>query len=170
MQFHVGDKVVHPVHGVGIIKTFSKEMFSGARTQDYYQVTAGKATLWVPVDDQGGTVLRKIAPKESLNECRRLLRHQPVPLDRDRKIRGVELVRLMKDKLLPALCETVRDLQAHGQQTPLGRTESDLLKKTFKALCDEWAAADGVTTQTALGEIESLLQEGHPKLLVARRV
>jgi hypothetical protein len=52
----------------------------------------------------------------------------------------------------------------------LGRTESDLLKKTFKALCDEWAAADGVTTQTALGEIESLLQEGHPKLLVARRV
>jgi CarD family transcriptional regulator len=170
MQFHVGDKVVHPVHGVGTIKTFSKELFSGARTQDYYQVTAGKATLWVPVNEQGSTVMRKIAPKESLNECRRLLRHQPVPLDRDRKIRGVEIARLMKDKLLPALCETVRDLQAHSQQTPLGRTESDLLKKIFKALCDEWAAADGVTSQTALGEIESLLQEGHHKLPVARGV
>lgn len=160
MQFQIGDRVVHPVHGVGTIKTFSKQLFIGEKVQEYYQVIAGTATVWVPINDQGSTVLRKIAAKESLNECRRLLKRHPGPLDRDRKIRGLELAQLLKDKLLPALCETVRDLKAYSQQTHLGITESELLKKTFKALCDEWAASDGVTAKIALGEIESLLQQG----------
>ena len=161
MQFQIGDKVVHPVHGVGTIKTFSKQEFFGDQTKEYYQVIAGTATVWVPINDQGFTVLRKIAPKESLNECRRLLRRHPVALDRDRKIRGLELAHLLKDRKLPDLCETVRDLQAHSQQKPLGSTESELLRKTLKALSEEWAACDGVTASTAMGEIESLLHEGH---------
>jgi CarD family transcriptional regulator len=160
VQFQIGDRVVHPVHGVGTVKTFSKQVFFGDKTQDYYQVIAGTATVWVPVNDQGSTVLRKIAAKESLNECRRLLKRHPIPLDRDRKVRGLELAHLLKDKSLPDLCETVRDLQAHSHQMPLGVIESDLLKKTFKALCDEWAASDNVTSSIALGEIESLLQQG----------
>ncbi|MBI5305720.1 MAG: hypothetical protein HY868_26565 [Chloroflexi bacterium] len=159
MQFQIGDMVVHPVHGVGTIMTFSKQQLF-EKAYDYYQVIAGNVTVWVPINDQGTTVLRKIASKESLNECRKLLRRRPVPLDRDRKIREVEIAHLLKGRLLPALCETVRDLKAHSQQKPLGRIEGELLKKAFKALCDEWAASDGVTPKTALGEIESLLQEG----------
>lgn len=161
MQFQIGDRVVHPVHGVGTIKTFSKQLFLGEQAREYYQVMVGATTVWVPLNEQGSTVLRKIAAKGSLDECRRLLKRHPIPLDRDRKIRELELARLLKGKLLPALCETVRDLMAHSQQVPLGRTEGDLLKKTFKALCEEWAASDGVTAAIALGEIESLLQAGH---------
>lgn len=161
MQFQIGDSVVHPVYGVGIIKTFSKQLILGEKAHEYYQVIAGKAIVWVPTNDQGSTVLRKVAPKESLAECRKLLRRQPVPLDRDRKIREIELAHLLKDKLLPALCATVRDLKAYGRQIPLGRIEGDLLKKTFKSLCEEWAASDGVTAAIAVDEIESLLEEGH---------
>ena len=160
MQFEIGDSVVHPVYGVGTIKSFSKRLIIGETAQEYYQVITGKSTIWVPTNDQGSTILRKVAPKASLNECRDVLRHQPVPLDQDRKIREVELTNLLKGKLLPALCKTVRDLRARSRQIPLGRIESDLLKKTFKALCDEWAAIEGVSATIALGEIESLLREG----------
>ena len=160
MQFQIGDMVVHPVYGVGTIKTSPNDYYSVKKSHEYYQVIAGESTLWVPINDQGSTILRKIAAKASLNECRKLLKRNPVPLNRDRKIRELEIARLLKDRLLPALCETVRDLQAHSRQTPLGRIEGDLLKKTFKALCDEWAASENVTSAIALGEIESLLQEG----------
>ncbi|MBI5032700.1 MAG: hypothetical protein HZB51_19425 [Chloroflexi bacterium] len=163
MHFEIGESVVHPVHGVGTIKSFSKRLILGETAQEYYQVITGKSIIWVPTNDQGSTVLRKVAPKASLNECRGILRHQPVPLDRNRKIRELELAHLLKDKLLPALCTTVRDLRAHSRQTPLGRIESDLLRKTFKALCDEWAAIEGVSAVIALGEIESLLGEGDKK-------
>lgn len=116
--------------------------------------------LWIPINDQGSTVLRKIAPKASLNQCRELLKRQPKPLDRDHKKRRLEITHRLNDRLLPALCETVRDLKAHSQQMPLGRTESELLQKTFKSLCAEWAAAEGVSAETALSEIEALLQKG----------
>ncbi len=158
MQFQVGDKVVHPVHGVGIIKTFSKQLLSGEKVREYYQVIAGTATVWVPINDQGFAALRKIAPKESLMECRRLLRGHPVPLNQDRQLRQLEIAKRLKGRLLPELCEMVRDLRARSRQKPLGLTEDNLLRKIYKALCDEWAATDGVSAQTALYEIESLLQ------------
>jgi CarD family transcriptional regulator len=159
MQFQVGDRVVHPVHGVGIIKTFSKQLMSGEKAYEYYQVVTGTTTVWVPINDNGFVGLRKIASKESLNECRRLLREHPVPLNQDRQLRQLEIAKRLKGRLLPEVCEMVRDLRARSRQKPLGITEDNLLRKIYKALCDEWAAVDGVTTQTALYEIESLLQE-----------
>ena len=159
MQFQMGEKVVHPVYGVGTITTLSKQQFFGEKAYEYYQVVIGTATIWVPINDQGSTVLRKIAPKESLNECRRVLKSHPVALNQDRKKRELELAHLLKDKLPPALCETVSALRARSKQKTLGITENNLLKKTLQALGGEWAASDGVTVQTALGEIESLLQE-----------
>lgn len=161
MQFQIGDRVVHPVYGVGTVKTLTKQRFAGEQMRQYYEVATGGPTVWVPINEQGSTVLRGIAPKDSLNECRRLLRSRPVPFAKDRQMRQLEIASRLRGGLLPALCEMVRDLRAQSQQRPLGATEDGLLRKTFKALCDEWAASDGVTDQTALHEIESLLQGIH---------
>ena len=161
MQFQIGDQVVHPVYGVGTVKTLTKQRFAGEKMRQYYEVATGGPTVWVPINEQGSTVLRKIALKKSLGACRQLLSSDPIPLDKDRKTRQLEIAMRLKGGLLPALCEMVRDLRAQSQRRPLGITEDDLLRKTFKALCDEWAASDGVTAQTALHEIESLLQGMH---------
>jgi len=161
MHFQIGDQVVHPVYGVGTVKTLTKQRFAGEKMRQYYEVATRGPIVWVPINEQGSTVLRGIASKHSLSECRRLLTSHPIPLDRDRKRRQLEIANRLKGSLLPALCEMVRDLRAQSQRKPLGVTEDTLLRKTFKALCDEWAASDGVTAQTALHEIESLLQGIH---------
>ena len=158
MQFQIGDQVVHPVYGVGTIRTLTKQRFGGEKMRQYYEVATSGPVVWVPINEQGATVLRGIASKQSLGGCRQLLSSDPVPLDKDRKIRQLEIATRLKGGLLPALCEMVRDLRAQSQRKPLGITEDNLLRKTYKALCDEWAASDGVTAQTALHEIESLLQ------------
>lgn len=162
MQFQIGDRVVHPVYGVGTVKTLTKQRFSGEKLRKYYEVATHGPTVWVPIDDEGSTVLRGIAPKNSLNECRRVLMGRPVPFAKDRQIRQLEIANRLKGQLLPALCEIVRDLRAQSQQRPLGVAEDNLLRKTYKALCDEWAASEGVSDRTALHEIEFLLQGMHP--------
>jgi RNA polymerase-interacting CarD/CdnL/TRCF family regulator len=159
MQFHIGDRVVHPVYGVGTIKTHTQQRFAGEKMRKYYEVATRGPTVWVPIDEEGSTVLRGVALKDSLDECRRLLSDRPVPFAKDRHVRQLEIANRLKGKMLPALCEIVRDLRAQRQQKPLGATENDLLRKSFQALCDEWAASDGVTHQIALHEIESLLQD-----------
>jgi len=150
------------VHGVGTVKTFSKQRFVGAKAQRYYEVTNPRLTVWVPINEQGLTVLRGVASKNNLKSCRRLLKSPPVPLGKSSKTRKHEIESRSEVRLLPSLCRLVRDLSAESRQKPLGRIESELLRKSFKALCDEWAASDGVTSQSALDEIESLLQQAHP--------
>ncbi len=162
MQFQIGDQVVHPVHGVGTVANFSKQRFAGAKAQRYYVVTSRRFTVWAPVNEQGLSVLRGVASKNSLKSCRRLLKSPPVPLGKNPQMRKREIAHRLKDRLLPSLCRLVRDLRAESRQKPLGPAESELLQKTFQALSDEWAASDGVTSQSALVEIESLLRGAHP--------
>lgn len=169
MKFQIGDQVVHPVHGVGTITTFSNQRFVGDIARSYYQVKNQRVTVWVPVDDQGLSVLRGIASKDSLKDCRRLLKSPAVALVKNRQVRQHDTVQPMENKSLPALCKIVRDLRAVSRQKPLGSTDSELLHKTSQALCDEWAAAEGVTSQFALAEIEALLQSKSPSQLSAIR-
>jgi CarD family transcriptional regulator len=163
MKFQIGDRVVHPIHGVGTVMRLTKQQFGEVTARQYYEVNAGahSTQLWVPIDEQGFATLRGIASKHSLGECRRLLSSAPVPLDKDRKIRQLEIAARLKGGLLPALCEMVRDLRGRSHQMPLGATEETLLRKISKSLCEEWAASDGVTPASALCEIEDLLQTSH---------
>jgi CarD family transcriptional regulator len=160
MQFQIGDRVVHPIHGVGTVTRLSEQQFGGDKARHYYEVTAGahSTRLWVPIDDHGVATLRGIASKRSLGECRRLLSSAPVALDKDRKIRQIEIAERLKSGLLPALCEMVRDLRARSQKIPLGTTEETLLRRISKSLCEEWAASDETSPANALCEIEDLLQ------------
>ncbi|MCL4394455.1 MAG: hypothetical protein M1482_06600 [Chloroflexi bacterium] len=160
MEFQIGEHVVHPVYGVGTVKTLTHQRFAGGKMREYYEVVSGGVTVWVPVNEEGFTVLRRIAAKESLGECRRVLKGRPVPFAVDRQKRQLEIAARMKGRMLPALCEIVRDLRAQGRLKPLGIAEDGLLRKTFKALCEEWAASEGVNDQAAIREIESLLQGG----------
>ncbi len=159
MRFQVGDQVVHPVYGVGTVKACTEQQFAGDETRRYYQVVTSGPTLWVPIDGQGGTVLRGIASRSTLDECRKLLISTPVAFDRNRKVRQMEIAARMKDGSLPSLCTMIRDLTAQRWAKSLGTNEERLLEKATKALSEEWAASAGVSPVNALREIEGLLQK-----------
>jgi CarD family transcriptional regulator len=161
VQFQIGDQVIHPVHGVGTVKTLTEQQFGVAPARSYYEVATPRGpTVWVPIDEQGHTVLRRIASKACLAECRGLLLEDPIPFNSDRPTRQVEISTRLKGGLLPALATTVRDLRARSRGVPLGATENALLKRISKALCDEWAASKGITIHAAEREVEELLLEG----------
>ncbi len=159
MQFQVGDRVVHRVHGVGTVKSITRQQFVGDEALPYYEVVTGAATVWVPVDTQGLPRLRAIVSKASLAACRRLLISDPVPLDKKHKLRQVEITTRLKDGSLPARCAMIRDLRAHGRNKPLGETEDALLRRISTAVRDEWAASEGIAVNMAMIEIEALLDK-----------
>lgn len=160
MQFVIGDQVVHPLYGVGTVRTVSVQRFGAGQARQYYEVAMQVTTVWVPINEQGSSILREIASKHMLVECRRLLSSAPVPFDANPKMRQLEITARLQGGLLPALCRTVRDLRARGLNAPLPPTEDRVLKRIYKILGEEWAASDGVSTETARHEIEGLLQEG----------
>ncbi|MBI4786585.1 MAG: hypothetical protein HY782_06020 [Chloroflexi bacterium] len=160
MQFKIGEQVVHPVFGVGTVKTYTEQQFAGDQARYYYEVATSGPTVWVPINAQGSTVLRRISSKATLDECRSVLTSKPLTLDKNRQMRQLELATRLKDGSLTARCEIVRDLTAESRRKPLGANDGLLLKKVTKVLSEEWAAAEGVTTTRAVHEIEDLLQAG----------
>ncbi len=154
MEFRVGDRVVHSIHGVGTVKSIKRQQFAGDKPSPYYEVVTAASTVWVPASLEGAK-LRAVASQASLAECRRLLLRDPIPLDKSLKVRQLEISTRLKDTSLAARCALLRDLRARGWAKPLGETEDALLKRISAVVYDEWAASAGVAANAAVVEVEN---------------
>jgi CarD family transcriptional regulator len=160
MSFKVGEFVVHPAHGVGKIVRLEEKQFSAAPAQMYYVVVTPKSTIWVPLAMQNAIGLRGITAKNELARYRTLLKGPAGSLKPDRHQRQLELSDRLKKGSFSAICEVVRDLTAHSWRKALGESDTVVLRRARDYLCQEWAAASGLSISEASQEIESLLLEG----------
>jgi RNA polymerase-interacting CarD/CdnL/TRCF family regulator len=159
MSFKVGDRVIHPRHGLGQVTNLAVKQFVEGEKRPFYEISFPGSTLWVPFN-LSTSGIRKLTVKSEIASCRRLLKAPPSPLNADPRLRQMDLVNHLKDGTLTAHCEVVRDLTANGWQKPLSGAMAAFLKATRDVLCQEWAAVEGVSLAEAASEIESLLDKG----------
>ena len=164
MQFNVGDRIVHPAHGVGQIVEIEEKQFSEKGECLYYKVASAKRTVWIPVEAHEAE-LRRVTAKNELDRYRKLLKSPPVPLDKNHHRRHLDLVKRLKLGSFQILCEIVRDLTAWSRRKPLGPSDTTILKRSRENLCEEWATAAGVSTAEATKEVDGLLRVARPASL-----
>jgi CarD family transcriptional regulator len=159
MMFKIGDRVVHPQHGVGkVVKLENREFGSGAKRQ-YYEISIpGGSTLWVPLEPPAFG-LRKLADRKEIMRCRQVLAARPSPLTEDSRSRQSELAERLKTGTIRAQCEVVRDLYAYGEHKSLYGTIAGFYRQTQNVLCEEWAIVEKVTLSEAVQEVTSLLEK-----------
>lgn len=157
MQFHAGDRVFHPVHGVGQIESIEKRKLVDNVPRLYYRIHAERSTVWVPVDAQEAIHLRLLTPKHELERLRAILKSRPALLTNDHGKRHLEIVSRLSDGSLEHMCETVRDLAGRSWKQSLSSADAASLRKARERLYQEWAAAEGVSIPKAKEELEALL-------------
>jgi CarD family transcriptional regulator len=157
MKFAVGDKVVHPQHGVGIVADLEEKQFEPDVSRMYYVVSIPETTIWVPVD-LSTSGLRKLGERSELDQCRQILLAPPQALKPGRDLLG-NLSDRIKQGTIIAHCEVIRDLFAFGWHKPLYGPIADFQRMTFDVLCQEWAAVDGLSLVEATHEINLLLKK-----------
>lgn len=160
MLYQVNDSVVHPAHGVGRVVALAMQHFFDAEARLYYEIDIQRNRVWVPVDTGLASGLRPVTPKAELARYRRVLQSRPTSLILDSRQRHLELVGRLKVGLFQTSCEVVRDLTARRWVKPLNEMDSRTLRRTHEGLCQEWAAAEGISVQEAAKEIDALLLEG----------
>ena len=161
MQFHAGDRVFHPIHGVGQIETIEKKKVLGNAPRLYYQVRTEKSTVWVPVDAQQTIGLRLLTPKRDLERFRSILKGRPASLTNNHSKRHLEISNRLNGGSLEMMCQAVRDLAARGWRQSLNSADAASLRKARDRLYQEWAAAEGVSVEKASEEVEALLAQAH---------
>jgi CarD family transcriptional regulator len=160
MIFDIGDRVVHPQHGVGMVINVGEREFGSGERRRYYEVAIPNSgsILWVPVDAPA-VGLRQPATRSEINNCRKVLASPPAPLADDVRTRQANLMERLRRGPIRVQCEVVRDLYAFGEHKSLYGTMAGFFRQTQNVLCEEWAFVENVTLAEAAQEISSLLEK-----------
>jgi RNA polymerase-interacting CarD/CdnL/TRCF family regulator len=154
--FKVGERVVHPHHGVGTVTNLVEKEFNSSGPRKYYEISVADGTLWVPVDEPE-LGLRQLTSKSELARCAKILQSSPSASTLDPRQLRAELGKHLRDGTILAQCEVVRDVTALGWKKPLVGSMAELRRVAFNVLCQEWAAVAGVPLGEATESINSYL-------------
>lgn len=160
MEFKVGEKVVHPFHGVGKVVDKEEKKFFDKEAQMYYEVETPKLTVWVPVEDGDNPGLRPLTERSKLPEYRDLLKSPPKKFAKNYRTRQSQIKKLLQDGSLTGMVRVVRDLTAlERKKSVLNDSDNRSLRDAYDHLCQEWAAIKGAKVSEASREIDRLLDE-----------
>src|SRR6266705_540738 len=80
--FKVGEKVVYPAHGVGVIEGVQTKVISGSERKFYMlRIIDSDMTIMIPTENVQSVGLRRIIGKDMVAKVSRLLRDKNVELD-----------------------------------------------------------------------------------------
>ena len=163
-MFKIGERVVHPQHGVGQIVKLEDREFEPGKTRTYYEISIpGGSTIWVPID-LPNSGLRYPASRSEIADCREVLAAKPKPVTEDGRVRQSELVARLKQGTVIAQSEVVRDLSAFLAHKPLSGILPAFLEAIQGVLSQEWAIVEDKPIYEAMNEIVSLLEKSRARV------
>ena len=159
MPFAVGDKVVHPYHGPGLVSGVERREFMDGPMRYYVLDIPGHGlTVHIPVSRADDMGMRRAIPRSRLARVLGALRSKPNDLPQDYKERQEQICAEIKSGKVMRLAAAVRDLTWHRERAHLTRRDSDLLKQGQELLAAEMALVSGDDVDQANALIEATLE------------
>jgi len=164
MDFRVGEKVVYPNQGVGIVEQISTRNLTG-RAEVFYSLKLNSSSLrvMVPTSNVDTVGLRRVAKKTEIGEILDYLQKGRCKSAQDWKWRFKENSEKMKNGSLHEVAEVLKNLAMLNQDKPLSFREKKMLDRAWTLLVDEIAIARGMSRETVEGQLAKALGTSGPK-------
>ncbi|WP_320128166.1 CarD family transcriptional regulator [uncultured Sphaerochaeta sp.] len=140
VQFTVGDHVVYPLQGVGIIKRIEERIFRGAKTLYYViYLDISDMTVMIPVEKSEELGIRGIVEQPEAQAAIDSIssRYEPMPVDW--KARYQMNVDLLKQGSIASIAKVVQALYHRSKIKELPVQERKLYDNALRLLIDETA-------------------------------
>ena len=156
--FSANEFVVYPAHGVGQVIAIEVQTVAGASLELFVLYFAkSKMTLRVPTQKAESVGMRKLSSPTIIQHVRQTLL-QAAPRTRTSWLRlAKEYEAKIKSGNIIAIAEVVRDLCRRSLNSEQCYSESQLYAAALDRLSGEVALVEGVTEETAVSELESLV-------------
>jgi len=160
-MFDIGDKVVHPTHGAGLVKGI-KEQDLLEQFHRYYVIdlAVDDRTLMIPVSNAEEIGLRSISQKPVLSQVWHTLDATAETLSDDYKKRQKRIQEKLKTGNAIKVAEVIRDLSALKREDHLTSFDTKLLERAQQFLASEVALVEGVQVGKAEQMIYDTLDNG----------
>ena len=158
--FKVGDKVVYPVHGVGIIEALENRKVA-AIEQSFYvlRMLETGATFRVSINQVNSVGLRKVVDSRTIEKVYDILRERNIALDTqtwNRRFR--EYTQKIKTGSVFEIAKVIRDLSVRRSDKELSMGEKNMLDKAQGLLVKEISIAKARSEDTVRAELQELCQ------------
>lgn len=164
MDFNIGDKVVYPNQGVGIIEQVSSCNVTG-QPEMFYQLklSSGSMRVMVPTKCVTNIGLRRVTKSREVVGILDYLEKGRCRSAADWKDRFKENSEKMRAGSLQQVAEVLKSLVVLNQAKPLSFREKRMLDRAWALLADEVAVARGVDRQNAEGLLVKVLTKSNLK-------
>jgi CarD family transcriptional regulator len=160
LNFHIGDKVVYPNHGVGVIEQISSRSI-GATVEKFYllNIKASSLKVMVPCHNVGSVGLRRVVRNGEIQKVLDFLSLSDTGSNGDWKDRFKENSERMRTGSLLEVAGVLKNLIALHAAKPLSFREKKMLERARYLLVSELAMARNCEET----KVEELLTEALAK-------
>ncbi len=167
MDFQVGDKVVYPNHGVGIVEQISQRNLTGQAEIFYLlRLNASSLRVMVPMSNIGNVGLRRVAKSSEIGDILGFLEKGRCKAAQDWKGRFKENSEKMRNGSLKLVAEVFKTLLMLSQDKTLSFREKRMLDRAWQLLVSEIAVARKWAREDAESQLIRVLSKSNLKLLL----
>ena len=149
-NFHIGDKVVYPNHGVGVIEQISSRTI-GASVEKYYllKIKSSSLKVMVPFHNVSTVGLRRVVRNGEIQKIVDFLTDGECDNNADWKYRFKENSERMRTGSLLEVAAVLKGLLLLHQSKPLSFREKKMLERAKYLLVSEMATARNTSAELA---------------------
>jgi CarD family transcriptional regulator len=158
--FHIGDKVVYPNHGVGVIEQISSRTI-GASVEKFYllKIKSSSLKVMVPFHNVNSVGLRRVVRNGEIQKILDFLTDGECSNNADWKYRFKENSERMRTGSLLEVASVLKSLLMLNQSKPLSFREKKMLERARYLLVSELAMAKNCEER----QVEDLLTKALSK-------
>ena len=149
-MFNIGDKLVYPMHGAGVVENIEDKFILG-EMRSYYiiKVLHGRMQVMVPVAGSEQVGLRAITDHSGIKLMMDTLAGESTPMDDNWNRRNRDNMDKLKTGKVEQVAEVVRNLMRADRVKKLSTGEKKLLNNARQILMGEIALVENVTEEEA---------------------
>ncbi len=157
-EFKVGEKVVYPAHGVGVIESLQVRNVSGTQKKFYMlRIVDSEMMIMIPTENVQTVGLRRIIGKDMVSKVYKILREKKVEIDQqtwNRRYR--EYTEKIKTGSVLEIAKVLRDLFVLKADKELSFGERKMLDTARNLLVKELAIARAFPEEKIMEELKTI--------------
>lgn len=157
-MFNIGDKVVYPMHGAGIIESIEEKEVLGEK-QKYYimKLPIGEMKVMIPMNNVEEIGLRAIIDAEGVQKVVGILEGEKSKMSQNWNRRYRANMEKIKTGDIFEVAEVVRNLAMRDAEKGLSTGERKMLDNARQILISELVLAQDSTEEAVAEELAQLL-------------
>lgn len=155
-MFNIGDKIVYPMHGAGIIEAIEEKEILGEK-QKYYvmRMPIGDMKVMIPIRNIKEIGVRQVAGDEEINEVINILQGEKSKMSTNWNRRFRANMDKIRSGSIFQVAEVVRNLALRDNEKGLSTGERKMLENAKHILISEIVLSKSIDEDEALQLIDN---------------